>query len=449
MRVQRVVLPQRRRATFRLSPLQPRGLDTAEVECLSSYICRLAKLHWMHPHALANQVRRFAMNDTRTAGGGGNLLGRLNGAGEPALQTAEGLRRLCAAERTESLTVIAWQNILSPMMHGVLARTIRYCPLCLADDIGSGNEPYVRLLWIIGPNTACPKYEVSLELGCPTCKQPLNIEPWQPDQFFCMICRTTIFECSKWDRSTQSASKFSLLSAYQLSDLLERTHKDRIEIETTAVPSFVEHIVRTHCDGSDVTLAKRLQMDETGCRRWRLGENKPNFETLVRIAIEFGESVGGFLSGRTLNLFAEYGGTARSSRAAQYRARAPEGLRLKAKTAIQSLLKQSTELPPISYVCAEYGLSRYIIRYHYPKLYDHYMTRKVDEQVARRAAIREDRVERIARAAEAMIANNIYPSQRRLRLAGVANSSDLRRVEVKQALYDLVDASPIQSKLRD
>lgn len=129
---------------------------------------------------------------------------------------------------------------------------------------------------------------------------------------------------------------------------------------------------------------------------------------------------------------------------AKYRARVPESLRLDAKKEIERLLQQSIELPAMSFLCCGHGFSRYLVRYHYPKLYERYMSRRTREQNARRANNRKKRAQRILHVAEEMIKDNIYPSQRKLwRSAGV-RKSDLRRPEVRRALEELINGSSIR-----
>lgn len=447
MRMQPIDQPRIRRSRPRLSPLSPQGLGTTQVESLSSYICRLAKLHWMHPHAMANCVRRSAAGDTRKTGGGGNLLGRLNGVGNPAYHTAEALKVLGATDLADSLTLLPWRHIMNPMLQGVFRKELFYCPRCVDNDRQAGTEPFIRLLWTLEDYAACVVHRQRLVRGCPTCGESLKVEPWQPDQFFCMACRRTIFDRLLWPLGAESPSVSELRNSHELSMLIQATHVEKMTLRKSATVVFLTHVCNAHCDGLNGAFSRKSGFDRSQTAKWLAGMTRPNLDNLLHIAQRFDESLYDGLVGRNLR-FSWDSDEVVVSRNRVCQPRVPEDLRDQVKKRLEQHLRGADCMPTMTSVCMEAGVSIYLIRYHYPGLYSQYMARVARETKMRYAEEKAARVRRVLKAAERMLADGIYPSQRRLRDIDGIIYSDIRRPEVVEALEDLIGRSSVRSRRR-
>lgn len=155
--------------TSQLYHLSPRGIGTASVECMTSYLSRLADEHVLGPRTL----HRKAVFPKGTALGmslNPNLVDspvRLNGTGEDVVAFTEVLEALTLRPGLRYLSMIPWSPVLSGK--GLLRPTQAWCPQCFQEWARDDLKPYSMLLWGLQVVRFCPKHERPLRLNCPSC----------------------------------------------------------------------------------------------------------------------------------------------------------------------------------------------------------------------------------------------------------------------------------------
>ncbi|WP_410699642.1 TniQ family protein, partial [Chryseobacterium sp. SIMBA_028] len=77
------------------------------------------------------------------------------------------MSQLTGIAQLDLLTMLPWRNVIAGI--GLLSPHCRWCPLCFAQDLSEGREPYFRLAWDIGTVDACPKHAAKLVGFCPNC----------------------------------------------------------------------------------------------------------------------------------------------------------------------------------------------------------------------------------------------------------------------------------------
>lgn len=101
-----------------------------------------------------------------------------------ALQNMTGLREL------EQGSMAHWKDLLDP--RGYVAKTRRWCAICLRNDTESVGSVYYRLLWSFEQIKCCPVHETLLDDRCPSCGLD---QPWINDQIVvgrCAHCTTSL-----------------------------------------------------------------------------------------------------------------------------------------------------------------------------------------------------------------------------------------------------------------
>ncbi len=165
----------------RLHNLAPLGIGTAFIECLTSYINRLAWMYRVGPRVLVAEMivphlkgshyirsslyhlagfcRRNAMN--------------VNGTGEVSLDWSDTLGQLTMRSDLQTLTGNLWASNLPT--RGFLRATPAWCSTCIHEWRESGLPIYQPLVWMLQVVTICPQHRRRLEEQCPHCQKSQSV----------------------------------------------------------------------------------------------------------------------------------------------------------------------------------------------------------------------------------------------------------------------------------
>ena len=155
-------------ARSRLYSLPPKGIGTAQVESLTSYVMRLADAHAVSPGTLIRQ-EIFPSLPTSPKRVSCAALHSLNGLGPYFMQWVATLQELTSRNDLHALTLLPWRSILAA--DGILRRHRTWCPRCYEERRSQDGGVYDSLLWALTSVTACPVHEILLEERCPCCKK--------------------------------------------------------------------------------------------------------------------------------------------------------------------------------------------------------------------------------------------------------------------------------------
>jgi TniQ len=191
-------------ARSRLYPLTPIGLGTAQVECLTSYLMRLAAAHCLAPGTLYQQVifplLRAAMLPSEPLQPSSQAsLGAIreaqvwNGMQEGAAQLVQVIEQLTCVSDLHLLTWLPWESVLSSQH--LLRRTRAWCPLCFSAWRQAGQTIYEPLWWTPQVMTACPRHECALVEHCPKCRRKLKTLSSHARAGYCSWCQQWLGEC--------------------------------------------------------------------------------------------------------------------------------------------------------------------------------------------------------------------------------------------------------------
>lgn len=178
-----------------LYSLDPIGLGTPSVECLTSYISRLANAHFVLVRQLyaEYQPANAASDDDLESGASRSpdkkfaLSQALNGATRRAESWVSKLERLTLRPDLRFLTLLPWQGIIST--HFILRTHRAWCPTCFDSWQQSGGTIYEPLLWMIEEVKVCCQHERRLEHLCPHCKRRSDVLTTFSLPGYCSRCR--------------------------------------------------------------------------------------------------------------------------------------------------------------------------------------------------------------------------------------------------------------------
>lgn len=169
----------------RLYSLQPMAIGTSRVECLSSYVMRLAEAHTVSVRMLIHR-EIFPKLPTSPKDADFARLHSLNGMGQCFEQWVNVVGTLTARGDLRALTLLPWQSLLG--CGGILRRHRAWCPRCFQEWRQSATPVYECLLWLLTPVTTCPIHEVLLEQRCPHCRRSMYILSAHARPGFCARC---------------------------------------------------------------------------------------------------------------------------------------------------------------------------------------------------------------------------------------------------------------------
>lgn len=183
--------------------LEPVGVGTPYVECLTSYICRLADEHSVLVSSLYCReinlsplnVRHPSANKQSMSMVAGN---GMNGLGYTAEKVVRRLEILTCRKDIPFLTMLPWSRVMTGK--GLQRSTQAWCPACLEESRGEGQSTYIPLIWSLASVTTCVKHQRRLRSDCPWCGKKI---PWLTSSSRCGFCSS----CKLWlgDTSKRAA----------------------------------------------------------------------------------------------------------------------------------------------------------------------------------------------------------------------------------------------------
>lgn len=158
----------------RLYHLEPIGVGTPEIECLTGYIARLAQKHLVTPYTLMlNEIVPLLKGYQALAHKAQfSLFHRpINGTGSTAAIFVDVMEELTKWTDLRFLTMLQWSEVLTSYS---LIRAFRaWCPTCYEEQMVNGQICYDPLLWTLELIKFCPKHEKTLLLNRPHCESKL------------------------------------------------------------------------------------------------------------------------------------------------------------------------------------------------------------------------------------------------------------------------------------
>lgn len=152
--------------------LQPEGLGTPNVECLSSYIHRLALAHGVTFYQLHAHLRHwFSQQHPNRKMPRGCESVRFNGYGGDVKLLVEALEEATSLDVLRACTLLPVSEVCAGNGIGAVKRTRAWCPACYGIARERGAVIYDRLYWQIQGITRCPIHGIELKQVCDVCGQ--------------------------------------------------------------------------------------------------------------------------------------------------------------------------------------------------------------------------------------------------------------------------------------
>src|SRR6266567_2658548 len=163
----------------RLYCLEPIGVRTPSVECLTSYIARLAEEHCVTLKDLMTRVIFPSQDQDFTKPEHyrhlttfwGQNCSSLNGSSSIAEHWVAVMQNLTSCDSLRFLTMLTWSEV-TPIRKLVRQRKA-WCPTCYDDWRQAHQVLYDPLLWALQSVQMCPRHRRQLVTVCPRCRASL------------------------------------------------------------------------------------------------------------------------------------------------------------------------------------------------------------------------------------------------------------------------------------
>jgi len=285
--------------------LSPAGFGTSMVECLTSYISRLAQAHSVTPGILHHRevTKRGAARRNIFACGikarSRSFTCGINATGGVAADFVSAIGKMTARNDLHYLTLLPWKPLLpSPLlMRGVAA----WCPVCLTSWEQAGKPVYVPLLWTLEVVKFCPFHRRALRLTCPHCSLPQPLLGQCSWVGFCTRCKRWLGSDSRNDDTEsfsilrQETPDWEMWVANQIADLIEVGFHGPPLLTTAQLSQLIR--VGTDLEGMSA-FARILGVSVGSISHWRKGTKHPTLPVYLRLARVFGATLVRLLAGK-------------------------------------------------------------------------------------------------------------------------------------------------------
>lgn len=260
--------------------LQPEGLGTSEIECLVSYIHRLAASHGVTLYQLLAHLRtwRPPHAENRPA-----LLpkqchsGRWNGYSPDVEVIVQALEAATGLEVLRACTLLALRNVCAANGTEALKLSRTWCPACYAEAEAHESPIYDRLIWQIQGIETCHIHGVDLAQTCWNCGDIQRNNDSKTSLSLCSRCEAPLSHIAL-SRNDQPKGLYDIR---HITSFLEFTSSDPIfEFELGRMTSFCDFMVERY--------SRKILMRDLGDvfhKRWY--HLKPQLTTMMAISTYF------------------------------------------------------------------------------------------------------------------------------------------------------------------
>lgn len=189
----------------RLHHLKPVGIGTPHVECLTSYLSRLAEAHHVAVISLLHEeISRFLRMDYKRPTSNMIIYAKSpNGFDSRAKYLVAALEHLTLRKDLLLLTMLRWSEVFPS--RGLIRPLRSWCPNCYQEWRAAGRAVFDPLIWSIRAVEICSHHNRPLVNQCPSCGKTL---PFLHSHYRAGYCS----RCMKWmGRSYNEANSIDVL----------------------------------------------------------------------------------------------------------------------------------------------------------------------------------------------------------------------------------------------
>ncbi|WP_283153620.1 TniQ family protein [Guptibacillus hwajinpoensis] len=160
--------------------LQPKFIRGKDVECLSSYLIRLATIHNVATSELINEIVNPEYKYTQLK------RPHINGYGQITKDVLLLVKMNCGLSKIDNLSMINYQNVFSKV--NMFKNYKAWCVSCLNEMKINDGIVYGKLIWTLNGYDYCQNHSNELETQCRNCGKQQNIISNNDKSGYCQYC---------------------------------------------------------------------------------------------------------------------------------------------------------------------------------------------------------------------------------------------------------------------
>ncbi|WP_418302159.1 TniQ family protein [Lysinibacillus fusiformis] len=264
--------------------IEPIGIATPYVECLSSYISRLAAAHNIKvsillkkiiaPHLYIDYIKNELSLGSTT--GSANYI---NEIGMISLEYVNALEAVTGRNDILNLTMLNWKGIFSKNLR---SKFRRWCPICFEEWKLASKEIYEPLIWTLNDIQKCGIHEIQLKTSCPYCERKLPYLHSRYRTGYCQYCESWLGSLEKINNDSISEEEAHIISGYK--QLIENSPKLSYFPSKFFVSNLLENVIKQLGFSSVHKLADYLEFSSTTVLEWINKVYLPSSKSLFIIA---------------------------------------------------------------------------------------------------------------------------------------------------------------------
>jgi AraC-like DNA-binding protein len=360
----------------RLHHLAPLGINTPYVECLTSYLSRLAQSHHVLPSKLIQQeIKSCLPRGYQGQGLRGTQIyscaRTLNGTGVMAKDWVGALEALTFRSDLSFLTMLPWKEVFPTQ--GLLRFMRAWCPNCYAEWKRKDGILYDPLLWAVNDVTICLNHSRLLAINCPHCDRLLPHLDRRYRPGYCSKCNgwlgsTCETERNRWRKGIGDEYEWYEWVSTNVGDLIATSNKVSLAPRANRIAEIVSAFGKKYHEGNMQAFARWLGVYPRNVHCWARGEKTPKLLTLLHVCYRLNISVVEFLTSN--NIINDH--DLRGERAREWNLKEEGGKRVnrdKIRRRLKSILSKNKCPPPtMKEVSEELGVSYRRLYYIFPEL---------------------------------------------------------------------------------
>ena len=273
--------------------LEPIGVGTSGVECLTSYLARLASAHCLPVQPLLIEILapelEFSKIDRSFSRFFKECACSVNGLGQYAEDFRTTLERLTLREELSQLTMLPWKNIFDPGGKGLNKPYKAWCPSCFREWTENGAPLYEPLIWTLSATRVCGNHGVGLRSACPECgsKQPVlaRIVPIG----YCSSCGYQLWKDDyERDEGEGQQKEWNIWIIEAIGELLSASPSESGRASHKGFQLAVSDVIRHLRIFNTKDLDRAVGFGESTLTQWRRGRGKPRFDYFLLFCFKTG-----------------------------------------------------------------------------------------------------------------------------------------------------------------
>ncbi|MDT5063698.1 MAG: hypothetical protein QOH63_4157 [Acidobacteriota bacterium] len=359
----------------RLYHLKPVNVGTAEVECLTGYISRLAQEHRVTPYILMlNEIAPLLEGYQAVAYRAKfSLFHRsINGVGRTAAAFVYASEELTKWDQLRLLTMLTWSEVLTS--YGLIRSSRAWCPTCYEEQRIKNQTLYDPLLWTLELVKVCHKHEELLVSNCPTCDSRLPHLASRSRPGHCYRCNGYLGVLPRGKGDAASRHQYELEWEFWKSKAVGQllaTSNQFPPPSRANIAKSLNYCVDKYAWGRVSELSSLIDVGHHPLRSWLNGESLPVIETALRICFDLGLLPTSFLRGSLVGekTFSDLNSSQRVNKYPQQISSKPS-IKLAPSDVESKLIAALTSLPPqpLSTLMKITGWGRKRLKRHFPEL---------------------------------------------------------------------------------